>query len=276
MSSCCKYHRSSQGGWKWCFSSYIGVANRENSPQPLTCVCISKLLFPMMCSSIHFWGYFNLSFGSRCTRLPPFRHGALFQQLVDLLSIIPESLRQRSPVSSMTPCLHNPVDSVFILDFLQHQVVLEFVITLASKSLAGSPPTSFLPLCHFCYSFCVPPLLPTAHTLLSPGAVSCCPHGHLCADCPQIQIFNPWLPPEFQIPGRCLTGSLSPKDPKLNGFSFFSETASPLEFFSGNFITLYPFSYNSNLGVIFGSPFSAHSPHIIGKVLQILTSPSLY
>lgn len=114
-----------------------------------------------------------------------------------------------------------------------------------------------------------------SHTVVSWGCFLLSPWTSVRWLFPDIDLQS--LPPSWILdPGRRLTGSLSSKNPKLNGFSFFSKTASPLEFFSGNFITLYPVSYNSNLGVIFGSPFSAHSPHIIGKVLQILTSPSLY
>lgn len=111
MSSCRKYCRSSQGGWKLCFSSFIGVTSHENSPQPLTCVCISKLLLLVICSYVHFWGYFNLSFGSRCTSPPPTAiMKPRFSSSLTCFRLF-ESLRQHSAVSSVTPCLHNPVDS---------------------------------------------------------------------------------------------------------------------------------------------------------------------
>lgn len=59
MSSCRKYLCSSQGGWKLLFSGFFGVANSEDSPQLLTCVCISKLIFLGMCSYLRFGGYFE-------------------------------------------------------------------------------------------------------------------------------------------------------------------------------------------------------------------------
>ena len=159
MSSFRTCFSGSQDGWKLCFSSFIDVATSKNSPQALTCVYISKLIFLGIC--VHYptyisGGYFNLSLGVDVS-IRQLSNTKSTTSIVDYLHLdCSRATASAEPVSSTAPCLPDPEDSqLFIPDFLQHLAALLTPLVLVCHCL-GIHVTSWLSFFLFSTSLTFP------------------------------------------------------------------------------------------------------------------------